>query len=141
MAERGTISINAENIMPVIKKWLYSRQGYICARSGLQRLRRGEQDEAPDLHGEAKLADGEGDAPWRVDVVANAEEGTLAFSDNGIGMTAEEVRKYIAQVAFSGAEEFLKSTRRTTAPAASSATLASAFTRCSWSRRRSSSTR
>ena len=108
MAEKGTISINAENIMPVIKKWLYSDKDIFVrevvsngcdAVSKMKRLL---------SMGEAKLAEGEGEDPWRIDVVANADEGTLAFSDNGIGMTAEEVKKYIAQVAFSGAEEFLK---------------------------------
>ena len=108
MAEKGTISINAENIMPVIKKWLYSDKDIFVrevvsngcdAVSKMKRL---------VSMGEAKLAEGEGEEPWRIDVVANADEGTLAFTDNGIGMTAEEVKKYIAQVAFSGAEEFLK---------------------------------
>ena len=108
MAEKGTISINAENIMPVIKKWLYSDKDIFVrevvsngcdAVSKMKRLL---------SMGEAKLAEGEGEDPWRIDVVANADEGTLTFTDNGIGMTAEEVRKYIAQVAFSGAEEFLK---------------------------------
>ena len=108
MAERGTISINAENIMPVIKKWLYSDKDIFVrelvsngcdAVSKMKRL---------ISMGEASLAPEEGEEPWRIDVVANADEGTLAFTDNGIGMTAEEVKKYIAQVAFSGAEEFLK---------------------------------
>ena len=108
MAEKGTISINAENIMPVIKKWLYSDKDIFVrevvsngcdAVSKMKRLL---------SMGEAKLTEGEGEDPWRIDVVANAEENTLSFSDNGIGMTAEEVKKYIAQVAFSGAEEFLK---------------------------------
>ena len=108
MAEKGTISINAENIMPVIKKWLYSDKDIFVrevvsngcdAVSKMKRLL---------SMGEAKLAEGEGEDPWRIDVVANADEGTLTFTDNGIGMTAEEVKKYIAQVAFSGAEEFLK---------------------------------
>ena len=108
MAEKGTISINAENIMPVIKKWLYSDKDIFVrevvsngcdAVSKMKRL---------VSMGEAKLAESEGEEPWRIDVVANADEGTLAFTDNGIGMTAEEVKKYIAQVAFSGAEEFLK---------------------------------
>lgn len=108
MAERGTISINAENIMPVIKKWLYSDKDIFVrevvsngcdAVSKMKRLL---------SMGEAKLAEGEGEDPWRIDVMANAEENTLSFTDNGIGMTAEEVKKYIAQVAFSGAEEFLK---------------------------------
>ena len=108
MAERGTISINAENIMPVIKKWLYSDKDIFVrelvsngcdAVSKMKRL---------ISMGEASLAPEEGEAPWRIDVVADAEKGTLTFIDNGIGMTAEEVKKYIAQVAFSGAEEFLK---------------------------------
>ena len=108
MAEKGTFSINAENIMPVIKKWLYSDKDIFVrevvsngcdAVSKMKRLL---------SMGEAKLAEGEGEDPWRIDVVANAEENTLSFTDNGIGMTAEEVKKYIAQVAFSGAEEFLK---------------------------------
>ncbi len=108
MAERGTISINAENIMPVIKKWLYSDKDIFVrelvsngcdAVSKMKRL---------ISMGEASLAPEEGEAPWRIDVVADAEKGTLTFTDNGIGMTAEEVKKYIAQVAFSGAEEFLK---------------------------------
>ena len=108
MAEKGTISINAENIMPVIKKWLYSDKDIFVrevvsngcdAVSKMKRLL---------SMGEAKLAEGEGEDPWRIVVVANAEENTLSFTDNGIGMTAEEVKKYIAQVAFSGAEEFLK---------------------------------
>ncbi len=108
MAEKGTISINAENIMPVIKKWLYSDKDIFVrevvsngcdAVSKMKRLL---------SMGEAKLAEGEGEDPWRIDVIANADEGTLTFTDNGIGMTAEEVKKYIAQVAFSGAEEFLK---------------------------------
>ena len=108
MAERGTISINAENIMPVIKKWLYSDKDIFVrelvsngcdAVSKMKRL---------ISMGEASLAPEEGEDPWRIDVVADAEKGTLTFTDNGIGMTAEEVKKYIAQVAFSGAEEFLK---------------------------------
>ena len=108
MAERGTISINAENIMPVIKKWLYSDKDIFVrelvsngcdAVSKMKRL---------ISMGEASLAPEEGEVPWRIDVVADAEKGTLTFTDNGIGMTAEEVKKYIAQVAFSGAEEFLK---------------------------------
>ena len=108
MAEKGTISINAENIMPVIKKWLYSDKDIFVrelvsngcdAVSKIKRL---------VSVGEANLAKDEGEAPWRIDVVADEAANTLTFTDNGIGMTAEEVKKYIAQVAFSGAEEFLK---------------------------------
>ncbi len=108
MAEKGTISINAENIMPVIKKWLYSDKDIFVrelvsngcdAVSKIKRL---------VSVGEANLAKDEGEALWRIDVVADEAANTLTFTDNGIGMTAEEVKKYIAQVAFSGAEEFLK---------------------------------
>ena len=108
MAEKGVISINAENIMPVLKKWLYSDKAIFVrdlvsngcdAVSKFKRL---------VTAGDASLAPEEGEGAWRIDVVADEEGQTLTFTDNGIGMTAEEVKKYIAQVAFSGAEEFLK---------------------------------
>lgn len=108
MAEKGTISINAENIMPVIKKWLYSDKDIFVREVVSNGCDAVSKMKCLLSMGEAKLAEGEGEDPWRIDVVANAEENTLSFSDNGIGMTAEEVKKYIAQVAFSGAEEFLK---------------------------------
>lgn len=103
MYGKGTVSINAENIMPVIKRWLYSDKDIFIrelvsngcdAISKLKRLvSTGEMQKD--------------DAPYRVDVVVNKEAGTLQISDNGIGMTAEEVEKYIAQVAFSGATDFI----------------------------------
>ncbi len=102
MAEKGTISINAENIMPVIKRWLYSDKDIFLRElvsngcDAISKYRR--------LVSSGEAADG---APYRVDVIADKDAGTLQFIDNGIGMTAEEVKKYIAQVAFSGAEEFL----------------------------------
>ncbi len=101
--EKGTISIHAENIMPVIKKWLYSDKDIFV---------RELVSNGCDAIAKYKVLVLKGDAPaeenYRVDVVADKQAGTLTISDNGIGMTAEEVRKYIAQVAFSGAEEFLK---------------------------------
>ena len=100
--EKGTISINAQNIMPVIKKWLYSDKDIFI---------REIVSNACDAISKYKLLAQAGKAPddtYRVDVVADRQAGTLTVSDNGIGMTAEEVKKYIAQVAFSGAEEFLK---------------------------------
>ena len=102
MAKKGRISIHAENIMPVIKKWLYSDKDIFV---------REMVSNACDAISKRKrlVAAGESEAQeWRVDVVADEKAGTLSFSDNGIGMTSEEVEKYIAQVAFSGAEEFLK---------------------------------
>jgi len=101
--EKGTISINAQNIMPVIKKWLYSDKDIF-----LREL----VSNGCDAIAKYKLIALKGEAPaeenHRVDVVVDRDAGTLQITDNGIGMTGEEVEKYICQVAFSGAEEFLK---------------------------------
>ena len=100
---RGTVSINAQNIMPVIKKWLYSDKDIF-----LREL----VSNACDAISKYKLMVSSGEAEarenYRVDVTVNEAEGTLTVSDNGIGMTADEIKKYICEVAFSGAEEFLK---------------------------------
>ncbi len=97
--KKGNISIHAQNIMPVIKRWLYSDKDIFirelvangCDAITKYRMATGEDSE--DLH---------------VTVTVDKENQELRFTDNGIGMTAEEVDKYINQVAFSGAEEFLK---------------------------------
>ena len=100
---KGTVSINAENIMPVIKQWLYSdkdifvREMISNACDAIKKLRWLAST------GQATLDD----APDRIDVVVDKEVGTLSFIDNGIGMTEDEVVKYIAQVAFSGATDFI----------------------------------
>lgn len=100
---KGTVSINAENIMPVIKQWLYSdkdifvREMISNACDAIRKLRWLAST------GQATLDD----APDRIDVVVDKEAGTLTFIDNGIGMTEDEVVKYIAQVAFSGATDFI----------------------------------
>ena len=103
MSEKGSISIHAQNIMPVIKKWLYSDKDIF-----LREL----VSNGCDAISKYKTLVRSGDAPerenYRVDVVVDKPAGTLTISDNGIGMTAEEIKKYICQVAFSGAEEFLK---------------------------------
>ncbi|MGN0801150.1 MAG: molecular chaperone HtpG [Candidatus Faecivicinus sp.] len=103
MYGKGTVSINAENIMPVIKQWLYSDKDIFAREmvsNGCDAISKHKHLVAT---GEAQADD----APYRVDVVVDKEAGTLSFSDNGIGMTAEEVEKYIAQVAFSGATDFI----------------------------------
>lgn len=101
---KGNISIHTENIFPIIKKWLYSDKDIFIrelisngcdAISKLKRLA---------ILGEANLNE---DEKYRVYVSINKENGTLKFIDNGIGMTDEEVKKYINQVAFSGAEDFI----------------------------------
>lgn len=99
MERKGNISIHAENIMPIIKKWLYSDKDIFIRElvsNGCDAItkRRLAQPDAGDAH--------------RVVVRVDAEAGTLSFTDNGVGMTGEEVEKYINQVAFSGAEEFIR---------------------------------
>ena len=103
MTQKGNISIHAENIMPVIKRWLYSDKDIF-----LREL----VSNACDAIAKYKLLVTKGEAEasddYRVDVIADKEKGTIQISDNGIGMTEDEVKRYIAQVAFSGAEEFLE---------------------------------
>lgn len=100
----GTLKIHTENILPIIKKWLYSdkdifvRELVSNACDAIQKCR------VLRDHGEIQAAD---DA-FRIEIKIDKKASTLTFTDNGIGMTAEEVEKYIAQVAFSGAEEFVE---------------------------------
>ena len=103
MAEKGNISIHAQNIMPVIKKWLYSDKDIFLRElisNGCDAI---QKHRVLSVKGEVQKQEA-----YRVDVIANEENGTLTITDNGIGMTDEEIKKYICQVAFSGAEEFLK---------------------------------
>ena len=103
MLGHGTVSIHAENIMPVIKQWLYSdkdifvREVVSNACDAISKHRR------LVTAGEAEKDEN----PYRIDVVVDKAGGTVTFTDNGIGMTADEVEKYIAQVAFSGASDFI----------------------------------
>lgn len=102
---KGTISISAENIFPIIKKWLYSDKDIFLRElvsNGCDAVTKIKKLESL---GEADL---KGDNAFRVDVICDKENGKLIISDNGIGMTAEEVDKYINQVAFSGAADFLE---------------------------------
>jgi molecular chaperone HtpG len=102
--EKGTISVNTENIFPIIKKFLYSdheiflREQLSNAVDATQKLKR--------LASLGHYAKDLGDL--RVKVAIDASAKTLTISDNGIGMTAEEIKKYINQVAFSGATEFME---------------------------------
>lgn len=95
---QNNLSIHSENILPIIKKWLYSdkdifiRELVSNATDAIQKLKiLGVQKEAP-----------------KISVKIDKEKKTLTISDTGIGMTEDEVEKYIAQIAFSGAEEFVK---------------------------------
>ena len=102
MNNTGTISINAKNMMPIIKKWLYSDKDIFL---------REIVSNGCDAIAKYRVLAQRGEAPacdeYRVDVTLDKANGTLSVSDNGIGMTEEEIVKYISQVAFSGAEEFL----------------------------------
>ncbi len=96
--QSGNISIDAKNIMPVIKRWLYSDKDIFI---------REMVSNGCDAITKYKMT-GAADDDFRVTVTVDKEARELRFTDNGIGMTADEVEKYINQVAFSGAEEFLK---------------------------------
>ena len=106
MAEKhGNLSINSENIFPIIKKWLYSdhdiffRELISNGCDAITKLKK------LDMMGEYTLPDG---YKGKIQVLVNPEEKTLKFIDNGIGMTADEVEEYINQIAFSGATDFIE---------------------------------
>ena len=103
--KKGTLSIDSENIFPIIKKWVYSDHDIFVrelvsngcdAITKLKKL---------DMMGEYELP--EGYKP-KIEVIVNPEEKTMKFIDNGLGMTDEEVEEYITQIAFSGATQFLE---------------------------------
>lgn len=96
---KGSISIDAQNIMPVIKRWLYSDKDIF-----IRELVANGCDAITKLN----MLGQKGDEELRVTVTLDKANKTLVFSDNGIGMTQDEVERYINQVAFSSAEEFLK---------------------------------
>ena len=103
--KKGSLSINSENIFPIIKKWLYSDHDIFyrelisngCdAVTKLKKL---------DMMGEYSLPEG---YKGRIEVICDTEKKTLTFIDNGLGMTADEVEEYINQIAFSGATDFIE---------------------------------
>ena len=97
--EKGSVSIDAQNIMPVIKRWLYSDKD-IFLREAVSN--------ACDAITKFRMLHPDSEEPMTVTVNVNKDKKLITISDTGIGMTAEEVRKYINQVAFSGAAEFMK---------------------------------
>ena len=103
--KRGSLSINSENIFPIIKKWLYSdhdifvREMISNGCDAITKLRKLE------VMGDYTFPE---DYKAKIEVIVNPEKKTLKFVDNGIGMTADEVEEYITQIAFSGATEFLE---------------------------------
>lgn len=103
MQEKGSLSVNTENLMPIIKKWLYSDKDIF-----LRELVSNACDAISKRDKLAAMSEAEAPDSYRVEIRANSTEGTLTISDNGLGMTADEVRKYINQVAFSGAYDFIE---------------------------------
>lgn len=104
MAEKGSLSINSENMFPIIKKWLYSdhdifyRELISNGCDAITKLKK------LDVVGDFTLPE---DYKARIDIIVSPTDRTITVSDNGIGMTADEVREYINNIAFSGAEAFL----------------------------------
>ncbi len=103
--KKGNLSIDSENIFPIIKKWVYSDHDIFMrelisngcdAITKLKKL---------DMMGEYEMPE---DYKAKIQVIVNPEEKTLKFIDNGLGMTADEVEEYITQIAFSGATQFLE---------------------------------
>lgn len=102
--QHGNLSINSDNIFPIIKKWLYSDHDIFfreLVSNGCDAITKLKK---LDIMGEYALPD---DNQFAIRVIANSEDKTLTFIDNGIGMTYDEVNEYINQIAFSGAEAFL----------------------------------
>lgn len=101
--QKGSISIHTENIFPIIKKWLYSDKDIFIRELISNGCDAVNKYKKLISLGEAK---GNADESYKIKVSIDKENSALIFEDNGIGMTAEEVEKYINQVAFSGAEDF-----------------------------------
>ena len=106
MAEKhGNLSINSDNLFPIIKKWLYSdhdifyRELISNGCDAITKLKK------LDMMGEYELP---ADYKTKIQIIVNPDEKTLKFIDNGLGMTADEVEEYINQIAFSGATDFIE---------------------------------
>ena len=106
MAEKhGNLSINSDNIFPIIKKWLYSDHDIFLRElvsNGCDAITKLKKLE---VMGEYQMPEG---YKAQIRVIADPEKKTLKITDNGIGMTADEVEEYITQIAFSGATKFLE---------------------------------
>ena len=104
MAKSGSLSINSENIFPIIKKWLYSDHDIFyreLVSNGCDAITKLKK---LALMGEYETSD---DETYKVQVTVNPKEKTIRIEDNGLGMTEDEVDEYINQIAFSGAQDFL----------------------------------
>ncbi len=104
MAKQGNIQISSENMMPIIKKWLYSDKDIFLREIVANGVDAITKHKKLAEMGEAKKEEGE----YKITVSVDEKAKTLTVEDNGIGMTADEVEKYITQIAFSGANDFLQ---------------------------------
>lgn len=102
--QKGQIRVQTENIFPIIKKFLYSEHDIFIRELVSNAVDATQKIKTLSSIGEAKGDLGE----LRIDISIDAEQKTLTIADKGVGMTAEEIDKYLNQVAFSGAEEFLQ---------------------------------
>lgn len=108
MEKQGNIRISSENMMPIIKKWLYSEKDIFLreivanASDAITKLKK--------LEGLGEVAKSDG---YKITVTTDPKNKTLTVEDNGIGMTQEEVERYITQIAFSGAADFLEKYEKT----------------------------
>ncbi|MBO5239905.1 MAG: molecular chaperone HtpG [Clostridia bacterium] len=103
MSKKGKIKISSENMMPIIKKWLYSDKDIFLREivaNGIDAITKHKKL--------AEMGEAEREENYKIVVTTDENAKTLTVEDNGIGMTAEEVEKYITQIAFSGAEDFLQ---------------------------------
>ena len=104
-AKKGSLSISSENIFPIIKKWVYSDHDIFArelvsngcdAITKLKKL---------DMMGEYSLP---ADFKAKIEIIVDPDNKTITITDNGLGMTADEVKEYINQIAFSGANDFIE---------------------------------
>lgn len=104
MNEKGNLSINSENFLPIIKKWLYTDKDIFVRELVSNACDAVTKLEKLSHLGEAEISENE---KFEIHVVLDQDQHTLQIMDNGIGMTADEIKKYINQIAFSGATDFL----------------------------------
>ena len=105
MAKTGSLTINSENIFPIIKKWLYSDHDIFyreLVSNGCDAITKLKKLE---VMGEWQKPE---DVEFKITVTVDSNDKTITFTDNGLGMTMEEVDEYINQIAFSGAQDFLE---------------------------------
>ena len=105
MAKSGSLSINSENIFPIIKKWLYSDHDIFyreLVSNGCDAITKLKKLE---LMGEFEKPE---DMEYKIQITVNPNDKSIVFEDNGLGMTEGEVDEYINQIAFSGAQAFME---------------------------------